>query len=265
MHNDTDQTTPPDRTIHAFSRNRYYYGKLLDVRHFESEQTYFNRKRWLINRLVNGYGVVCGLDVVAQDGKIHVEPGVALDQAGREIVVPFRSRPVELPLRQAENQPGPGKEPDEDEDDGCADGDWVHVCIAFHECATSPEPVHVGGPCDEAAPSCAAGAVSEGYRILLRPGKAQKIGLACELVDVIAGGRLSYKVLVDYVTRDCAPVPEAPCVPLANVRLAAPDDARPAPEIDITVRPIVYTNDLLFELLLCVCNGAPNRPRGGKS
>ena len=44
-------------------RNRYFYGKLLDVYHFELETNYMNYKRWLMNRHVISYGVVCGMDV----------------------------------------------------------------------------------------------------------------------------------------------------------------------------------------------------------
>ena len=44
-------------------RNRYFYGKLLDVFHFDLEQTYLNTKRWTLNRLITGYGVVYGLNV----------------------------------------------------------------------------------------------------------------------------------------------------------------------------------------------------------
>src|SRR3970282_1579003 len=43
------------------TRNRYFYGKLLTERHFDLEQRYFNRKRWLLNRLTLGSGVICGL------------------------------------------------------------------------------------------------------------------------------------------------------------------------------------------------------------
>jgi hypothetical protein len=35
-------------------------------------------------------------------------------------------------------------------------------------------------------------------------------------------------------------------------------------DIDITVRPIVYTNDLLFELILALMNEGQDYPRGGK-
>lgn len=44
-------------------RNKFFYGKLLDVLHLELETDYLNGKRWLLNRLVTGCGVVCGLNV----------------------------------------------------------------------------------------------------------------------------------------------------------------------------------------------------------
>ena len=75
--------------FYPFERNRYFYGKLLTVRDFESEQTYYNDKRRLLNRLLHGPGVVAGLHVVKVDDKtISVQAGVALDHFGREIVVP---------------------------------------------------------------------------------------------------------------------------------------------------------------------------------
>ncbi len=47
--------------LFPFERNRYFYGKLLTVRDFEVEQRYHSGKRALLNRLVHGAGVVCGL------------------------------------------------------------------------------------------------------------------------------------------------------------------------------------------------------------
>lgn len=71
-----------------FERNKYFYGKLLNVEDFETEQRYMNDKRRLLNRLIHGMGVVCGMYVVGVDeDSITVEMGVALDFAGREIVV----------------------------------------------------------------------------------------------------------------------------------------------------------------------------------
>ena len=71
-----------------FERNKYFYGKLLTVDDFETEQRYMNDKRRVLNRFLYGTGVVCGLNVVPiDDMTISVEPGLALDFSGREIVV----------------------------------------------------------------------------------------------------------------------------------------------------------------------------------
>ncbi len=87
-----------------FERNRYFYGKLLTVRDFETEQNYHNGKRSMLNRLVTGAGVVCGLGVTASDeSTLMIESGLALDYRGREIVLPetiFRK------LRMLEGQEG---------------------------------------------------------------------------------------------------------------------------------------------------------------
>ena len=70
-----------------FARSRYFYGKLLTVDDFETEQKYMNDKRRMVNRFLHGSGVVCGMNVVRVDDRtISVEMGLALDFAGREIV-----------------------------------------------------------------------------------------------------------------------------------------------------------------------------------
>jgi hypothetical protein len=76
--------------VSAPQRNNYFYGKLLDVPHFQMEQNYFNRQRWLLNRLALGKGVLSGLEVkVSQDRKqLYITPGAAIDGAGKEIMVP---------------------------------------------------------------------------------------------------------------------------------------------------------------------------------
>ena len=71
-----------------FERNRYFYGKLLTVRDFEVEQRYHCSKRALLNRLLHGSGVVCGLGVYNLDDlSIMVDSGVGIDGLGREIVL----------------------------------------------------------------------------------------------------------------------------------------------------------------------------------
>src|SRR5579871_4317176 len=62
-------------------------------------RNYGNAKRWLINRLVIGYGVICGLEVQPdkQPPSIKVTAGAAIDKLGREIIVPRASGPVTIP------------------------------------------------------------------------------------------------------------------------------------------------------------------------
>lgn len=72
----------------GFERLHYFAGKLLTADDLELEQRYHIEKRWLLNRMFQGAGVVSGLDVVPSgQGKVTVEPGFALDSHGREILV----------------------------------------------------------------------------------------------------------------------------------------------------------------------------------
>jgi hypothetical protein len=78
-----------------FEKNKYFYGKLMTVRDFETEQQYFDGKRSLINRLLHGTGIICGFQNVKlikkenEPLKINFEDGgMALDCCGHEIVVP---------------------------------------------------------------------------------------------------------------------------------------------------------------------------------
>ena len=86
--------------LKQFNKNNYFYGKLMTVKDFNAEQCYFNGKRHLINRLILGIGIVCGLSVEdntntekqpnkGSDGlwNIYLNPGVAFDCYGQEIVV----------------------------------------------------------------------------------------------------------------------------------------------------------------------------------
>ncbi|MDF2959259.1 MAG: hypothetical protein K0S39_994 [Paenibacillus sp.] len=111
---------------YPFERNRYFYGKLLTVRDFESEQKYFNDKRRMMNRLLHGAGVITGLQVIAVDDKsVSVEMGAAIDALGREIII---SSPVTLKLSMM---------------DGFTNNEYaknVYLCVAYDE--KGKEPVH---------------------------------------------------------------------------------------------------------------------------
>lgn len=80
----------------VFRRNNYFFGKILKASDLKTEQKYFVNKQRLMNRLVHGTGIICGLNVLRkgpsamdlQENQIRVTEGVALDYCGREIIVP---------------------------------------------------------------------------------------------------------------------------------------------------------------------------------
>jgi len=248
-------------------RNRYFYGKLLDVFHFELEQSYFNEKRWLLNRLVSGYGVVCGLGVQlgADKQSIVVLPGIAIDKCGREIIVCTQSDPYPLPPPpqppQSGSAPAVGASSSATAKD-CCDGTYVHVLICFHECPSDPVPA-LGGDCDTQS-LCSPGAIRERYKIELADGKLSPPATTSRIQDVISGGLINYNALANYVTNPCPCPPSDCCIPLANIRIPDPGQTYDQSDIDISARPIVFTNDLLYELILAVLNQGQSQSRGRK-
>jgi hypothetical protein len=197
---------------------------------------------------------VCGLDVeVTSDSQgVIVLPGIALDRCGREIVVTGPSDPVELP-------PPPPHPSDNDDKEQkysrkyehheyCED-EYAHVLLCYHECESDPVRA-VAGDCETVA-YCVPGAVREQYEVLVREGYAPE--RKSNFPDVIDGRRISHAAIVDYVTRGCRALPDDCCVPLANIRLRHGNKGW-EPEVDISVRPIVYNNRLLFDLIQSLVN-----------
>lgn len=271
-------------------RNHYFYGKLLDVFHFELETSYMNAKRWLLNHQATGYGVVCGLDVIlTKDRKgVYVTAGLALDGQGREIIVPGESGPYPFPDQPAkhahphkdepEKRPYPAEHPGQagygEKGDRPAQSDTaepyeepdvveMHLVVCYHECRTQPTPV-LSGDCDGEI-QCAPGLIEERFRVEFRPGLAPPISLwDCHIPDAVVRGELDYEVLVRWVTDMCPPPHADPCVPLANIRLTLdPDGPTCAPEdVDINIRPLALSNDALFYLILSMLFEAAPRRRG---
>jgi hypothetical protein len=247
------------RKLHTFVRTRYFYGQLLDVEHFEAEQRYFNEKRWMLNRLVAGYGVVCGLDVrPTDDGKaVQIQPGFAIDRCGREIIVPRPAISEELPKADPQHQP------EGEYDEHCDPKNWVHVSLCYHECLSGPERVTIS-ECDSQA-ECENGEVRERFEIVIEDGKVEPPDLNCPPHDALVGGRLRYDELVRRVSECCPVVNGDCCIPLANVRKPDGETAITERGIDITVRPIVYTNRMLFDLICNLASDRNNRHRNGNA
>ena len=242
------------------ARNRYYYGKLLDADHFTLEQEYGNRKRWLLNRLSLGTGVLCGLDVsvvqTPNGPQIVVGPGVAIDAVGREIIVPLPSPGIN-PLQATDECGQPAGTP-------VTGPTTVTLYICYYECEAEPAPVMVSqcGP-DRA---CECGLVRERYRLQIRPGPLPAQPLNCGTFFSAAPdpGDPDRRLRLCGLTDNACPTPQDSCVSLAEIAI----DANGNPTVNQCAgRTMVYSNAVLLDLILCLaervdqcCGGAPPPP-----
>jgi hypothetical protein len=194
----TDTSTP------GAMRPRYFQGQLLTEKDFSDEQDYFREKLRRHNRLLHGWGVVCGLDVTpaAVGCAVVVSPGYALDPCGDEILLeheallwlPRSGLAVGDPL----NSPG-------EKDGTCPDGECV-VAIRHVEIPEQMVPALDGaGEPDSIQPS--------------------RIRESCELCVLPTpppgheAGRDRRRSGVPSICPPCPPDPDERWVPLAEVRV----------------------------------------------
>lgn len=182
------------RVLSPAHRNHFFYGKRMDVQHFQMEQDYGKLKQWMLNRLTLGKGVICGLKVSIDGGRLCVDPGVAIDGLGREVVVPVRqcidpttndggccvpccddsqpTPPREPPAPPDSSAPTPGAagrgEPPRDDDDRDDPRRLYTLWLCYKECKTDFQPVLVS-ECQVRQP-CAAGTMVESFCLKVAPG-----------------------------------------------------------------------------------------------
>jgi hypothetical protein len=225
-------STSTDSDLCAGHRDRPYFfdGKLLTASDLQGEQDYLRDAHRRHNRLLHGWGVVCGLLVTAdpspdQPWRVRIAPGMALAPNGDEACVPA---PAYIDL--AAHRPGPTQH--------------VFIGVRYFEAS-------VGA--DDAAPDATAGVSLERIR------DAVSIGCLADLPD-------SYRVvatepsLCDAIEQGI-PVPCPPCaadcwVILGHVHLPA------SPRVPITSRSIdhqtvrrlaVSTARMQAQLVQCCC------------
>jgi hypothetical protein len=83
--------SPSLQKLDPLKRVNYTFGLVLGVEEFVQTDTYFLAKHHVENRLLHGYGTMCGLAVVVQTApalEIQVTPGWAVNPRGQEIKVP---------------------------------------------------------------------------------------------------------------------------------------------------------------------------------
>jgi hypothetical protein len=227
-------------------RNRYYYGKLMDVRHFTMEQRYVLSKEWLYNRAVLGPGVVCGLGVetlsTSAGNGLVVHAGLAIDGWGREIIVPDDVNLVPLQLTDQCGQSSPA---------GTQAGalpPQVMVQLCYSECQTDFSPALVSDDCG--CGDCEAGTIVETYCLKVTAGTAPAVTNACasDVINGLKAGKL-HDVLCA-LSQTCTALPPDPCLTLANVTVAAQDGTL---TIDsCSPRLVAPTNQVLAQLVACL-------------
>lgn len=75
--------------LQCLDRTRFFAGQLLSEADLNNEQSYWLAKSRLHNRYLNGWGVVCGMQVTCGecDGWVTVHSGYAIDPCGSDIIV----------------------------------------------------------------------------------------------------------------------------------------------------------------------------------
>jgi hypothetical protein len=152
-----------DAPCEAGLRNQYFEGKRLTADSFRVEQRYALDRRRLVNRAIHGWGVVYGYalrpaaqESQAQDGwgRILVEPGLALDECGRELL---QTGPVLLDVADAilldakgariERPPEGSYAPRAAPAQGADERPQARWLLSVHYAEQSVGPVKVSDPC----------------------------------------------------------------------------------------------------------------------
>jgi len=161
-------------------RNHYVDGKMLTAADLVQEQRYHMGQRQLLNWTLHGNGTVCGLKIVAhpdtenRNRAVVIEPGLALDCCGQEIVV---AEPTVLEL-----------------------ADWIEndaelatrlnggndLCIALARRDQPAELVPVPAPGPEGADGAEPNRIIEGFEVRLF---AREPGTADPLADAARSGQ----------------------------------------------------------------------------
>jgi len=222
----------------APERNRYFYGLLMDADRFQKDQDYFNRKRLLLNRFVTGGGVVCGLGLAfsAATKTLTLSPGIGVDFAGREIIVPAATAVDLTQLTDAQGNPA-GPVPA---------NSTVIVSLAYAERKIDVVPVLVPD-CDNLN-GCAPSAIEEGFVILVRTATGPPPAVAgCVFGSFpLPPGAALHTDIANQIAGGYVPAP-------ADVSIALGRLALPAGPLDaVSDRPVVYDNTLLYQMIVCL-------------
>lgn len=232
------------------ARENYYLGKMLTPRGLQSEQYYLNEKHWLINRYGIGWGVLCGLKVVRDPCNpcgVIVEPGLALDRYGNEILV-CEQQAIDLKKVWDKKQ-------NESKDEEEAKSKKVYITIRYKECLSNPAHIPVE-ECDSLETESAYDRTIETFEIDCSCTEPEKPKSLREEYDEI----LKCETDCNRFLKNPAPVIMGKCPPREKDReiiLACICYRKNVPirehQIDnVSWRKLAFSNEMLYELIHCL-------------
>lgn len=178
--------------LDPFKRVNYVHGLVLGVDEFLQEELYLLRKHRDRNRLLHGYGTVCGLkvsvdDTATQGPRLKVRKGVAVDPQGREVRVPaencaFLNNWLDRNRERVEEALGsPPSGPLS-----------LFLTLTYQECKTDAVPLP-SGPCQSFEETTAASRVADNYSLALdleAPAQEEEQAVR-ELIDLLSKIRIT--------------------------------------------------------------------------
>jgi hypothetical protein len=155
--------TPSLQKLDPSKRVNYTFGLVLGVEEFLQSDAYFLSKHDVENRLLHGYGTVCGLDVLVQTSprlEVQVTPGWAVNPKGQEIhVAQLMCLQVNdwLQANSAALAAALGSMPS-----------VLNVCVVlcYRECKTDVVPIP-GEPCRTQSESMAPSRIADSFELML--------------------------------------------------------------------------------------------------
>jgi hypothetical protein len=201
-------------------RLRYVLGQVLGVQDFRQEQVYHLYKNRLHNRSLHGYGTVSGLAVSTTDAddklEIQVQPGLAIDPCGREIIV-HQTQCANLNTWLAETSAGQTNAQRLTAAAPAGEPLRAYVSLCYAECDTGSQPVF-GDPCRVEKDAIQATRIKDDFRLnLLAAPPVQTEEDFIRQVGVLLGR-------VSVAPAPAAPTPPADAQDLIDEMAAALDD-----------------------------------------
>jgi hypothetical protein len=232
----------------GMERVRYFSRQLITADDMLAEQQYFRQKLRRHNRFLHGWGVVCGLEVLASatstyPWQVIVGVGYALGPYGDEIYVAEpRCFNILNCISSVMNPCDPTAPPTP------VLPAEIYLAIRYSECETRPVRVHpLGCACEDTL--CEYSRIRDDFELSCVPEMAEPPIATCEICD-------------RFLVATCPPCPDSPWVVLARITLPKPSAAQSDvtkiqladTDIDNFVRrQILSTAKLQEQLIACIC------------